>query len=94
MNAAKAIASSLSENFGHVGSEASRSRHVWYSFARAEIGRATTEQANAGDPWGCVVVGSILFNVLSICGVPLPGRLILVVLPENVHRRVLVIWMP
>lgn len=38
---------------------------------------AKAEQADAGDPWGCAVVGFILFRVLSVCGVPLPGRLIL-----------------
>lgn len=38
------------------------------------------EQSDAGDPLGCVVVGSILFNVLNVCGVPLPSRLILAVL--------------
>lgn len=51
-------------------------------------------KSDAGDPLGCVVVGSILFNVLSVCGGPCQGRLMLVVrvhFPHGSKRNVIVL---
>ena len=57
-----------------------RSPSSCHAFAHAIIATDNCEQSDAGDPLGCAVVGSILFNMLSVCGMPLPGRLILGVL--------------